>query len=62
MNIEISDLVAKCLQRMITDEIENQNNWYNEDKDKTRLKIVKEMEQLSDNLVEQGINKFWRYF
>lgn len=62
IKLEISELIAKCLQRMIVDEIENQEWWkseeeqYNDNVD-FRDEIIKEMKQLANDLEKQGINK-----
>lgn len=65
IKLEVSELVAKCLQRMIVNEIDNQERWYEEDFDlgiahqthDTRESIIKEMRELADDLEKQGINK-----
>ena len=66
IKLEISDLVASCLQRMIVDEVDNQNIWYQKDIDdgleflvnKTRKIIIHEMNELADDLEKQGIKKY----
>ena len=63
IKLEVSKLVASCLQRMIVDEIENQEQWYQEDlqygiefkRAITRKRIIREMEELADDLEKQGI-------
>lgn len=65
IKLEISELVARCLQRMIVEEIDNQKRWYQEDLDdgiefrtgKTRKRIIHEMNELADDLEKQGIQK-----
>ena len=62
IKIEISELVASCLQRMIVDEIDNQNAWQIDDlavgvPRPTRQTIINEMRQLADDLEKQGIRK-----
>lgn len=55
IEIKISTRTARCLQRMIHDEIENQKQWKEEDKDlglenNFRDEIIKEMKELASNL------------
>lgn len=62
IKLEVSRLVARCLQRMIVDEIENQEWWKSEDEQygnnvDFRDEIIKEMKQLANDLEKQGINK-----
>lgn len=64
ITLEVSELVASCLQRMIVNEIENQEKWYQDDLGngyfgtvKMRKRIIKEMRELADDLEKQGINK-----
>lgn len=62
IKLEVSRLVARCLQRMIVDEIENQEWWKSEDEHygnnvDFRDEIIKEMKQLANDLEKQGINK-----
>ena len=63
IKLEISELVASCLQRMIVDEIENQKWWKSEEEQygnnvDFRDEIIKEMKQLADDLEKQGIQKY----
>lgn len=66
IKLEISELVANCLQRMIVDEIDNQKRWYQDAVDdgveyrkcETRKRIIHEMNELSDDLKKQGIQKY----
>ena len=65
--LEVSELVASCLQRMIVDEIENQKWWKSEDKavgDKSdfRDEIINEMRKLADDLEKQGITEYFKCF
>lgn len=64
IKLEVSELIAKCLQRMIVDEIDNQKTWLEEDNEfgivhryYTRESIIKGMQELADDLEKQGINK-----
>lgn len=67
MEITISELVATCLQRMISDEIENQKKWAKEDEkngfkhDFAREQIIEEMQKLENDIEAQGIRKYWRF-
>ena len=63
IKLEISELVASCLQRMIVDEIENQKWWKSEEEQygnnvDFRDEIIKEMNKLADDLEKQGIQKY----
>jgi hypothetical protein len=66
IKLEVSKLVASCLQRMIVDEIDNQKRWYQQDlKDGmgffangTRTRIIQDMTELADDLEKQGIQKY----
>lgn len=67
IQITISPLIASCLQRMIADEIDNQEEWKEEDEDlglksNSRDKIIKEMKELADNLEKQGIEKHFKCY
>ena len=67
MKLEVSTLVAVCLQRMIVDEIDNQEYWKIEDKaigarNDCRDKVIKEMKQLADDLEKQGIPKHFKCY
>lgn len=67
IKIEVSKLVAKCLQRMIVDEIDNQELWKIEDEDlgvdyPIRDKIIKEMKELVNQLDEQGIPPYIKIY
>jgi len=63
IKLEISELVAICLQRVIAKEIDNQKRWYEEDleigiKNDIRKTIICEMNELADDLEKQGIQKY----
>jgi len=65
IKLEISELVASCLQRMIVDEIDNQKRWYQDElaegiafsTSELRKRIIREMNELADDLQKQGIAK-----
>jgi|LSQX01.3.fsa_nt_gb NTP pyrophosphatase (non-canonical NTP hydrolase) len=61
IKLEVSELVAYCLQRMIADEIDNQYTWYQNElafrTGKTRQTIINEMHELADAIEKQGIQK-----
>lgn len=66
MKIEISELIAKYLQRIICVEIEKQKRMYQKDLDQgielwvldTSLRIIQELDELADQLEKQGIRKY----
>ena len=63
IKLEISELVASCLQRMIVDEVNYQKRWYEEDlvkwhQNDIRKTIICEMNELADDLEKQGIQKY----
>jgi len=70
IKLEISKLVASCLQRMIVDEIDNQERWYQEDLQygsssnlcESRKRIIREMDELANDLEKQGINKHFKCY
>ena len=57
IKLEVSPLVASCLQRMIADEIDNQKQWIRFPNVETRKRIIREMGELADTLEKQGIAK-----
>ena len=66
IKLEISELVASCLQRMIVDEVDNQQRWYQNEivegiesrTGETRKRIIHAMNELADDLEKQGIKKY----
>lgn len=65
IKLEVSKLTAKCLQRMIYKEIENQKEWflYEEtlglsERSAPRDIIIAEMEELTTSIEKQGIHKY----
>lgn len=61
INIEVSELVAIVMQRMIVEEIEKQEEWSHDDNNqmaKTRFKIIAELEELKNELEKEGIHKY----
>lgn len=70
VKVEISDMLASCLQRMLVEEIENQEKWqseedeefgYNKRTHETRDRIIQECEDLRTQLESQGIHKYYKY-
>lgn len=65
IKLEISKLLASCLQRLIADEIDNQKGWYQDDladgiefrTGETRKRLIHDMNELADDLEKQGIAK-----
>ena len=80
IKLEVSKLVATCLQRMIVDEIDNQKGWLQDELDdgiafrssetregitrssETRERIIREMNELADDLEKQGIRKYFKCY
>ena len=70
IKLEISPMVASCLQRMIADEIENQARWYQNEvvngialrSGEMRKRIIHEMDELANDLEKQGIKKHYMQF
>ena len=67
ITIELSTLLARCLQRMLVEEIENQEKWaYEEEQEfgaadhSTREKIINECDDLRTQLEEKGIAKHYK--
>ena len=66
IKLEISELAADVLQRLIAEEIDNQKGWYQDDLDdgiefrngETRKRIIHDMNELADDLEKQGIQKY----
>lgn len=64
VKIETSKIVAEVLQRMIEEEIANQKQWLKEDVEQfgkpvpCRETIIKELNEMADDLAEQGIAKY----
>lgn len=64
VKIETSKIVAGVLQRMIEEEIANQGQWLKEDVEQFgkpvafREAIIKELNEMADDLAEQGIAKY----
>lgn len=64
VKVETSKLVAEVLQRMIEEEIANQEEWLKEDVEQFgkpvafRETIIKELSEMADDLAEQGIAKY----
>lgn len=65
VKLEISELLATCLTRMLYEEQAKQNKWLREEEkefgNNLRTKIIEECEQVRDELAKQGIGKYYRY-
>ena len=67
VKIEITTLLASCLQRMLTTEIDKQEQWKQDDKesgfnnDSLRNEIINECINLQNELEKQGIKKYFNY-
>ena len=70
VKLEISELMATCLTRMLYEEQAKQSKWLREEEKEfgknlstieTRNKIIDECEQVRDELAKQGIGKYYRY-
>jgi galactose-1-phosphate uridylyltransferase len=67
IKLEVSPMVASCLQRMIADEIENQARWYQNEVvngivnriSERRKRIIREMDILATDIDKQGIKKHY---
>ena len=65
IQVAITPLLATCLQRLLVDEIDNQNKWKKEDSTrgidenylKLREEIINECNDLQEQLAKQGIHK-----
>lgn len=69
INIEVSTLLAKVLQRMLVEEIENQEKWMVEEEQefgttdhKTRENIISQCEDLRNQLEEKGIERYYKCY
>lgn len=69
IQVAISPLLASCLQRMLVDEIDNQNKWKEDDRRNGLLShlnirptIIKECKELIDDLEKQGIAKHFKCY
>ena len=68
ITIELPQLMANVLQRMLVDEIENQERWMGEEEQEfghthheTRELIIEQCEQVRTQLEEKGVQKYYRY-
>lgn len=68
VKIEVSETLAYILQRMIVDEINNQETWFREDTKsgnphaKVRLKLIADLEEDREYLDKQGYPIFHYYY
>lgn len=69
ITIELKPLLANCLQRMLVNEIENQQIWIveeeqefgiNKEREELRNQIISECEELREQLEKQGIHKHYK--
>ena len=67
ITIELTTLMASCLQRMLVTEIENQELWcWQEEKEfgrtdhKVREQIIEQCEQVRNQLEQKGFNKYYK--
>lgn len=67
VSIELTPLMAKVLQRMLVEEIENQEKWMVEEEEKfgrtdtsTRERIINECEQVRTQLKEKGFERYYK--
>ena len=65
--IELTPLMASVMQRMLVEEIENQERWaFEEEKEfgrtdhKLRENIIEECEQVRTQLEEKGVQKYYK--
>ena len=70
ITLEISELMATCLTRMLYEEKQHQKQWLVEEQRdygtnlstiEMRNKIMHECEELRTQLAEQGINRYFKY-
>ena len=61
--------MARVFQRMLTQEIENQEQWSAEEEQefgktdhKTRENIIEQCEELRNTLEEKGYEKYYKYY
>ena len=67
ITIEVSPLLANCLQRMLVEEMENQERWsFEEERDygktdhKLRERIIENCEEVREQLANQGFPKYFK--
>ena len=65
--IELTPLMASVMQRMLVEEIENQERWaFEEEKEfgrtdhKLRENIIEECEQVRTQLEEKGVHRYYK--
>ena len=68
IKVEITPMLASCLQRMLVDEIENQEQWLVDDEEmgishsKIREEIIDQCEELREQLTQQGVAKHFKCY
>ncbi len=67
ITIELSTLMANVLQRMLVEEIENQERWMGEEEQKfgcknheTRELIIEQCDQVRTQLETKGVHKYYK--
>ena len=67
ITIELPQLMANVLQRMLVEEIENQERWMGEEEQEfgckhheTRERIIEQCEQVRTQLEEKGVHKYYK--
>lgn len=67
--IELTPLMSKVLQRMLVEEIENQERWmveeereYGRTDHKTRENIIEECDQVRTQLEQKGFEKYYKCY
>jgi predicted glycosyl hydrolase (DUF1957 family) len=66
ITIQVSPVMASCLQRMLSHEIGNQVQWKKEDakneiRNEIRDAIIQECKDICKYLYEQGFPYWWQY-
>ena len=69
ITIDLSPLMAGVIQRLLVDEINNQNRWMEEEMEEfgttnadTRKKIIFQCEELRSQLADKGIKKYFKCY
>ena len=69
VNIELTPLMANVLQRMLVEEIENQEKWIVEEEQefgttdhKTRESIIEQCDQVRNQLEEKGFKRYYKCY
>ena len=69
ITIELSTLFARCLQRMLVEEMENQEKWAHEEEREfgatdhsARERIINECDDLRTQLETKGVHKYHKCY